>query len=434
MGENRTTSPLLKGISMSPLHEVSRGERPLRRAIASSICVMMFGFALSSVTPAASQAVCGGLVVGIMGTAESDVLVGTLGPDIIHGSGGDDVILGMGGDDVICGGPGSDLIEGNEGSDRIYGGAGRDRIEGNGDNDRIEGGAGVDTIFGGDGHDVISGDAGRDRLYGDGGNDVINGRRGADLINGDDGIDVIDGGGGPDELSGGASSDTVYGKRGADRILGGSGSDTLFGNGGGDFIDGGAGADTVSGQGNDDALVGNADLDVINGGGGNDACEGLGGVEVTEDCEFGFVAASREVTVTFDTSLVGLPDASALIGRNLEFEEVIEEQVTLGEVTLQDGSTLLVFSCAAAEAEPTLVNLPCEDITQVSVQAGLNIGEVALDGSIQLTVTVPLNKLRFVVPPVVEPAPGFCTYLAEGILEEDLGAITLPIVAVCPQI
>jgi Ca2+-binding RTX toxin-like protein len=150
---------------------------------------------------------CLGMLSGIRGTPDADVIVGTDGPDVIVSFEGDDIVYGMGGDDLICGGPGNDLLLGGEGNDWIFGQE---------SNDVLYGDSGKDRLFGGLGNDVLVGGSGNDLLDGGDGDDMLRGNDGQDRLRGQAGNDLLDGGAGDDTLDGGGDTDICYGSTGTD--------------------------------------------------------------------------------------------------------------------------------------------------------------------------------------------------------------------------
>lgn len=350
--------------------------------------------------PALATCVGGGFVPSpvatIVGTPGDDVLEGTPGDDVIVGLGGNDTINGNGGDDIICagdgddvidGGSGGDVIDGEDGDDTINGSGGSDRLVGSAGNDTLKGGGGPDVLHGGGGPDVLRGGGGADYLEGDDGADDLRGGKGADRVIGGAGADDVRGNGGDDVLDGNGGNDKVRGGKGADALGGGDGDDKLFGQAGADRMFGGVSDDVLRGGTGDDVLVGGPGVDTLIGGADNDACEQLNG-ETTTACESTDVPAARTVTITFlDAFGEPLPD-----GAEVTFTEQIIEEQPLGLVTIQDTPftlTAAVESCAAAQLDPELAGLPCEDTTQTITTTGVEVATAIYDGSGSLTVEVP---------------------------------------------
>lgn len=153
---------------------------------------------------------------GILGTAQSDVILDVSGDNIIDAGGGNDLIVVGGGNDAVAG---------RDGNDEIYTAGG---------NDIVDAGAGNDTVYLWDGNDLARGGANNDSLYGEAGNDKLWGQQGRDYLDGGAGNDVLRGGGGRDQLFGGDGNDKLIGGGGHDILAGGDGVDILRGGGGRD--------------------------------------------------------------------------------------------------------------------------------------------------------------------------------------------------------
>jgi Ca2+-binding RTX toxin-like protein len=82
-------------------------------------------------------ALCGAVVVNLVGTAGNDTLSGTSGNDGILGGAGNDTINGNGGNDAICPGSGNDTANGGSGNDTFFL---KDGLP-----DTADGGTGTDT-------------------------------------------------------------------------------------------------------------------------------------------------------------------------------------------------------------------------------------------------------------------------------------------------
>jgi Ca2+-binding RTX toxin-like protein len=220
---------------------------PSGEAMRIRAAVLAAGFALSAtgvlMAPAeATDVLCFGEPVTIMGTDGDDRLLGSPDVrDVIFGGAGDDLISSSGDyfirleADLMCGGPGNDTLGGGMGDDMLRGGTGDDEVAGWHGNDIMRGGPGADRIgtgayadasrtdadmlYGGPGDDSIGVDWGPDKAYGQGGDDylgdsecsnaVLNGGRGDDSFGSY--FDGYDGGSLCLDL---------------DRIIGGNGTDT----------------------------------------------------------------------------------------------------------------------------------------------------------------------------------------------------------------
>ena len=82
------------------------------------------------------RALCGGIVVNIVGTNGKDTLRGTGASDGLLGLGGKDTLSGKGGKDGLCGGGGKDKLKGGGGKDRMKGQGGKDTCIGGGGKDK----------------------------------------------------------------------------------------------------------------------------------------------------------------------------------------------------------------------------------------------------------------------------------------------------------
>jgi hypothetical protein len=82
-------------------------------------------------------ALCGSVIVDVVGTAAADTLNGTAAADGILGLGGNDALTANGGNDALCPGAGSDTANGGTGNDSFF-------LK-DGTADIADGGAGTDT-------------------------------------------------------------------------------------------------------------------------------------------------------------------------------------------------------------------------------------------------------------------------------------------------
>jgi Ca2+-binding RTX toxin-like protein len=98
----------------------------------------------SSDIGAYERALCGKVLVNVVGTSGKDKLTGTKGKDGILGLGGKDTIKGKKGNDGLCGGAGKDTLRGGPGKDTLLGGGGKDLLVGGGGKDKLKGGGGKD--------------------------------------------------------------------------------------------------------------------------------------------------------------------------------------------------------------------------------------------------------------------------------------------------
>jgi Ca2+-binding RTX toxin-like protein len=156
-----------------------------RAALLAGVVVMSASGVLMA-PAAATDVLCFGEPVTIMGTDGDDRLLGSPDVrDVIFGGAGDDSISNSGDyfiqseADLMCGGPGNDTVNGGMGDDRLRGGTGDDEVVGWHGNDTMRGGPGadelgwgsyadasridVDLYYGGPGKDSISLDWGPDR-------------------------------------------------------------------------------------------------------------------------------------------------------------------------------------------------------------------------------------------------------------------------------
>jgi hypothetical protein len=93
-------------------------------------------------------AVCVGLVLATVGTADAVKIRGTLGSDRIVGTPVADALFGLAGNDRVRGLGGPDLLDGGDGRDQLFAGPGLDLLVANGDRskDEIACGAGRDIV------------------------------------------------------------------------------------------------------------------------------------------------------------------------------------------------------------------------------------------------------------------------------------------------
>lgn len=214
-----------------------------------------------------------GVVTGVVGGQDADVLTGGAAIDAIFGLAGDDILIGGAGDDRLIGGSGSDDLSGGAGAEVVQGGAGADTYRfGLGDGhdlvfDSGSEGDGVDQLVFGAGIDVA--DVTITRMDGsltlalngsdsvtlhefDYANDGIEQIVFADatIWNRDDILDRYIAQGatsGDDDIEGFDRADTLTGGAGADWLAGGEGDDTYVFNlgDGADMIYDGGGVDRI---------------------------------------------------------------------------------------------------------------------------------------------------------------------------------------------
>lgn len=206
-------------------------------AASSSFAIHTTGGAPAIALPGADGA------EGVIGNAQSNVIVVGDGDDSVAGGAGDDTAQGEAGADFLQGNTGADSLEGGAGADTVLGGQGDDYLQGNAEDDWVSGDKGSDIVLGGAGEDTACGGLGDDYVSGDAGDDQVSGDNGDDAVTGGLGDDTVYGGQGDDVVVGDKGSDIVRGGQGADQVAGGDGDDWLSGDRGSDTVTGGAGAD-----------------------------------------------------------------------------------------------------------------------------------------------------------------------------------------------